>query len=270
MPRVLTFSIFSMLLIASTFLVRGQEGENHAPFVSNVHAEQRPGTKLVDISYDVDDTDGDLLTITVVVSDDGGQTFTVPASTFTGDVGAGIAPGTGKQIVWDAGADVPNVFGTNYQIKLTASDGQLGGETIIGQDGAPMALIPAGEFQMGDAFSEGNTNERPVHTVYLDAFYMDVHEVTVGQYRQFVQATGYRAPNWNSVASYAPTDEHPIIYVSWNDATAYCEWAGKRLPTEAEWEKAARGGLAGNRYPWGIISGNLAVMGTTLAQKEAI
>ena len=88
------------------------QDENHAPFVSNVHAEQRTGTKLVDITYDVDDPDGDLLIITVSVSDDGGSTFAVPAGTFTGDV-SGVSPGTGKRIVWDAGADVPDVYGTN-------------------------------------------------------------------------------------------------------------------------------------------------------------
>ena len=135
--------------------------------------------------------------------------------------------------------------------------------TIIGKDGVPMVLIPAGEFQMGDAFNEGDSSERPVDTVYLDAFYMDVYEVTNAQYKKFVQATGHKEPegyiyvngSWVLGKPWQDKnlngDNQPVMCVTWFDAVAYAEWAGKRLPTEAEWEYAARGGLKGKRFVWG-------------------
>ena len=119
-----------------------------------------------------------------------------------------------------------------------------------------MALIPAGEFRMGSIGAEADGDEQPLHRVYVDAFYIDKYEITVGEYKQFIKKTGHDAPDWDAIAKYSPTDEHPITNVTWYDAVAYAEWAGKRLPTEAEWEKAARGGLVGKKYSWGDTTPN--------------
>jgi formylglycine-generating enzyme required for sulfatase activity len=119
---------------------------------------------------------------------------------------------------------------------------------VTGKDGAPMALVPAGEFLMGS--NQGASDERPVHRVYLDAYYIDKFEVTTSQFSKFLEDTGRKQPDkWGEIN---PTFDwvRPVVGVDWNDADAYCYWAGKRLPTEAEWEKAARG-TDGRKYPWG-------------------
>ena len=130
-----------------------------------------------------------------------------------------------------------------------------------------MILIPAGEFQMG---SNDNTDETPVHTVYIDAFYIDKYEVTNAKYKAFIDANpqwrkdqipseyhnGNYLKHWNGNNYPGEKRDHPVTYVSWYGAMAYATWTGKRLPTEAEWEKAARGGKSGLKYPWGNTVSN--------------
>lgn len=136
-------------------------------------------------------------------------------------------------------------------------------------DGSILIEIPAGSFIMG---SNNEVDEKPVHKVYLDKYYLGKYEVTVGQFRQFVNATGYKQEQeeligktitfgdekilWVDIGWKAPyliqSDNCHVVNVGWADAKAYCDWAGLRLPTEAEWEKAARG-IDARVYPWGNV-----------------
>jgi len=124
--------------------------------------------------------------------------------------------------------------------------------TLIGR--AETVLIPAGAFTMGD--DNGRPDERPAHRVTLSAFHMAVVPVANGEYADFLAATGHEPPRfWDDPAFNHP--RQPVVGVSWFDAVAYCDWLSGvlglrfRLPTEAEWEKAARGGAEGAKYPWG-------------------
>jgi len=110
-------------------------------------------------------------------------------------------------------------------------------------------VIPSGKFIMGE--DNNDADERPQREIYLDTFEIDRYEVTNIQYQRFVLEMGYRTPHYWSGTNYPPGQaDYPVVGVGWEDANAYCEWVGKRLPTEAEWEKACRGPDS-NIYPWG-------------------
>lgn len=116
-----------------------------------------------------------------------------------------------------------------------------------------MIEIPEGEFTMGTDNMKTDAQNRPAHTVYLPTYYIDQYPVTYVQYARFVAETERRAPlNWESGKFDPPRTFHPVTMVSWFDARDYCTWAKKRLPSEAEWEKAARG-TDGRRWPWGNV-----------------
>ncbi len=116
-------------------------------------------------------------------------------------------------------------------------------------DGAEMVFVPPGEFLMGSAAGEGYDDERPQHTVYLEAFLIDKTEVSNSQYQRCVDVGACQQSKYFGDSVYNNAGQ-PVVGVSWEDARAYCAWVGQRLPTEAEWEKAARG-TGGRIYPWG-------------------
>ena len=187
-----------------------------APSVTAVRTEQVQGTGKVRVTYDLTDADGGPLTVTLRVSDNGGQSFVVPSFHCTGDVYNRVAPGPSRQLVWDAGRDVPGRYGETWQVEVTARDGTI---VDVLPDGVPIEFvrIDPGTFLMGS--QAGYSNEVPVHEVTLtQPFYLGVYEITQAQY-ECVMGAGTGPWVGQDLAQEGPF--YPAAYVSWDDLQAF-------------------------------------------------
>ncbi|HYG33265.1 MAG TPA: SUMF1/EgtB/PvdO family nonheme iron enzyme [Clostridia bacterium] len=279
---------------AMVLLVGGQLARAAAPVVTNVVAAQRAGTKLVDIRYDVFDADGDPLKVRIEISHNGGTNYLVPANSLTGEFGNNIAPGTNKLVVWNAGVDWDGEYSPKMRVKVIASDNRGFPGMEWGQE------VPPGGFLMGqDGGPEGIGPARHVNIPY--SYWLSKYEVTVQQYLVFlntalvagdvtrngsaIMANGtvfagvgngeqiYVLGNdikWNLNKVEVVGERGPLpVEVNWAGAIAFAQYYGYDLPTDAEWEKAARGpdhdGLGEHLiYPWGnsISGGNANYQGS--------
>lgn len=158
---------------------------------------------------------------------------------------------TNNILLTSGASSVTVVSGSNVSAQITLSQVGNGGDPnnpVNAIDGAAMRRVSAITFTMGSSDGTSYYDEKPTHQVTLNTYYIYKYEVTVAQYRAFCAATGRALP---PTPSWGWHDDHPIVNVSWHDAAAYASWAGCRLPTEAEWEYAAKG-ADNRRYPWGM------------------
>ena len=275
--KALLSSVALLAILAGAFTARA----GSPPVVTGATGAQRAGTKLVDIAYTISDPDSANVNIFIQVSKDSGATWTVPASSFTGTGAPGLnksvtATPTPKAVVWDAGADWDGHYTEHCRVRVLAND-------------AGLVLIPAGSYLRGNPPGLGDTDitDAPQYSVSVSAFYMESKEVAGGRWNLvkegYADANGY---GFDNAGSFKATT-HPVQTVNWFDAVKWCNARsqmegltpvyytdagfttvyktgavapyvkaganGWRLPTEAEWEKAARGGASGRRFPWSDV-----------------
>ena len=279
---------YRMLCCMLILCVAGTVGHAAVPVVTNVVASQQSSNKLVDIYYDVFDDDGDTLKVRVEVSDNGGNLYSVPAFTFTGDIGEGVTTGANKHIVWDAGTDWDGEYSDEMRVKVIAVDAQGLPGLQWGQE------VPPGGFLMGqDGGAEGSGPSRHVNIPW--SFWLSKYEVRNDEYCDYLNTalvaghvyrygtTEVRAEigpyagvqggvklietgdskdirwNVNNFEIVAGASNFPVS-VTWYGAMAFAQHYGYDLPTDAEWEKATRGPDHDDEdehlaYPWGDTIG---------------